>query len=187
MRITITHKLTITIIIFVILGGVVFFLLISPSVRSIREATRTIAERAQTEDEEFQRMRLLRRSFGEIGSIEEKINSLSKISISETDAEELIHQFELLAREHSVGEEVAASYHTFSSEEQEAHYGFPGSYTFTLSITGPLERVQAYFAAVESLPYYFSIPGVTIEKSTKTLDGTVLLSFNVTLFSSSAR
>lgn len=180
MRLTITHKLTITILIFIVCSIGIIFLVIVPSLRSITEVSNAMSKHVQSENDEFERIRLLRRSLTEIGTIKKSLDTVTSIAATKHEEEELIEEVEAIAYKHGVDQVLSVSYraHTDTSE-------FPGYYLFSFTAAGLLEQVRAYFAELEKLPFYLDIRRVTIEKSPKLGENMVTISFSAALNSSS--
>lgn len=180
MRLTITHKLTFTILIFIICSVGIIFFLILPALHSITETSQAMSKHVQSENDEFERIRLLRRSLTEITSIQSKLEKITRLSASKTEEENLIEQIETIAKKYTIDQVLSVSYH---ANEEGAE--FPGYYLFSFTSAGLLENIHAYFAELETLPYYLNIKRVTIEKSPKLGENIVTISFGATLNASS--
>lgn len=180
MRLTITHKLIFTMLVFATFGiGIIVFLIL-PSLQSITETSQAISSHVQSENDEFERIRLLRRSLTEIGSIDTKLEKTTKISATKSEEEDLIEEIDTIAKRHGVDQVLSVSYHAGEEGTE-----FSGYYLFSFNSAGLWENVRAYFAELESLPYYLNIKRVAIEKTPKLGDEVVTISFSATLKSSS--
>lgn len=176
MLFTINHKLILTILFFTACSiGILLFLII-PSLNSITEVAQAIAKHVQFENDEFEHIRLLRRSLTEIGTIDKKVEGITKISISKSEEENLIDKIETTAERHKIDQSLSVSYHTNEDTTE-----FPGYYLFTFTSAGLFENIRTYFAELESIPYYLSIRRVTIEKSPKLGTNSVTISFTATI------
>ncbi len=176
MRFTITHKLIFTIIFFFSAGIGVIFGFIFPSLNSITQTTDAMVAQVSADNEELERVRLLRRSLIEIDTIEENLSRTTAISITKSEEEKLIELIELIAERNGVDQELSVSYQPHEDQAQ-----FTGRYLFSFSTTGPLERIERYLAELESIPYYLSIRGLTIEKNSKLGENQVVMTFRATL------
>lgn len=180
MLFTINNKLTFTILLFTACSiGIVLFLIL-PSLNSITEVARAITKHVQFENDEFEHIRLLRRSLTEIGTVDKKLEGITKIAVSKLEEENLIEEIETIAKKHEIDQILSVSYHA-----SEGGVGSPGYYLFSFTSAGLFENVRAYFAELESIPYYLAIPRVTIEKTPKLGDDLVTINFTATINSSS--
>mgnify|MGYP003510463372 CR=1 FL=1 len=92
------------------------------------------------------------------------------------DPKKLIELIEFIAEQNGVEQELSVSYLPHEDQTQ-----FAGHYLFSFSTKGPLERIQSYLAQLESIPYYLSIKGLTIEKNSKLGENHVVITFSATL------
>lgn len=176
MRFTITHKLIFTIVFFFSAGIGVIFGFIFPSLNSITETTNAMVAQVTSDNEELDHVRLLRRSLIEIDTIEDNLSHITAISITKSEEEKLIELIEFIAERNGVEQELSVSYlpHDESSP-------FAGQYLFSFSTEGPLERIESYLVELETIPYYLSIKGLTIEKKSKLGENHVVMHFKATL------
>lgn len=180
MRFTITHKLIFTILLFAVCSICIIFFFILPPLKSITEASEAVARHVQFENGEFERIRLLRRSLTEIRTINKKLEGITKISINKSEEENLLDTFETIAKKYNIDQALSASYHTNNDATE-----FPGYYLFSFTSAGLFENIRAYFAEIESIPYYANIGRVTIEKSPKLGTNSVTITFTATINSTS--
>lgn len=176
MRLTITHKLILTIIFFFFAGIGIVFGLIIPSLHSITQTTDDMVAQVSADNEELDRVRLLRRSLIEIDTIEDDLSQTTAISITRSEEEHIIELIELIAKRNGVDQKLSVSFLPHQDTTQ-----FTGQYLFSFSTKGPLERIQRYLTEIESIPYYLSIKGLTIEKNSKLGENHVITSFKATL------
>ncbi len=159
MRLTITQKLALTISLFVVSGSAIVIFFILPALASIRQATESMAAHITSENNELERLRLLRRSLTEIDQIETNVATLDAVSISRSDEDEIIKRLETLASTHNVEQELSVSYNAEGGSPD-----FAGYYVFHFATQGSFSNIRAYLASLEQLPYYFIIPKMSIEK-----------------------
>ncbi len=176
MRFTITHKLVITILFFASLSIVIIMLLIRPSLKSITDTTNAMVAQVQSENAEFERVRLLRRSLSEIKTVREELSKTDRIATERSEENKLIGLIELIADKHNVQQELSVSF-----KEYETAGPFGGYYLFSFRTTGVFENIMSYLAELESIPYYLNIGKLDLEK-TSSLEGEfVTINFSATL------
>ncbi|MBP9732373.1 MAG: hypothetical protein KBD29_02870 [Candidatus Magasanikbacteria bacterium] len=176
MRFTITHKLIFTTTFFFSAGIGVIFGFIFPSLNSITQTTDAMVAQVSADNEELERVRLLRRSLIEIDAVEEDLSRTTAISITKSEEEKLIELIEFIAERNGVDQELSVSYQPYDDATQ-----FIGYYLFSFSTKGPLERIESYLVDLESIPYYLNIKGLTIEKNSKLGENHVVMTFRATL------
>ncbi len=176
MRFTITHKLIVTIIFFVSAGIGIIFGFIIPSLQSITQTTEAMVAQVSADNDELDRVRLLRRSLIAIDETETKLSQTTGISITRSEEEQIIELIEFIADQNGVEQKLSVSYLPHQDTTQ-----FAGRYLFTFSTQGTLERIEKYLVDLESIPYYLSIKRLTLEKSSKVGDNLVTLNFSATL------
>lgn len=180
MRISITYKLTATILILFSLSVGILFFFILPALRSIRSTTDAMVANIEAKNEEFERLRLLRKSLTEIDNIQTALAHTGRLSIPRSEEKQIIDEIEALALSHQVVQQLSVSYHTYETKTD-----FPGYYIFSFSATGSIEHIRSYLANLESLPYYFLIKKITLEKSPEGNRHDTRIQFNAVLNSSS--
>jgi hypothetical protein len=178
MRFTITQKLSITISLFIIAGAAIIFYLIIPAFSSIREATNAIVSQISSEEQELERLRLLRRSLTHIDTIESDLSDIAHISVSKAEEDTLIQHIEEIASTYSIEQSLSVSFNPDTTSPD-----FSGYYLFSVAAKGTYENIRAYLHHLESIPYYLVIPKITIEKTTGSIPGTpmILIRFNAVL------
>lgn len=181
MRISITYKLTATIFLLFSLSAGILFCFILPALRSIKSTTDAMVANIEAKNEEFERLRLLRKSLTEIDTIQTTLAHTSRLSIPRSEEKQIIDEIESLALSHHVVQQLSVSYHAYENKTD-----FPGYYIFSFSVTGSIEHVRSYFANLESLPYYFLIKKIILEKNPEGNRHDVTLQFNAVLNSSSS-
>lgn len=182
MRFTITQKLTVTILLFISAGVGIVFYFILPAITSIRETTDAMVSQIASEDQELDRLRLLRRSLTEIDQIEKDLSLIDHISVTKGTEDILIKDIESIAKKHSIDQSLSASFSPDGGSPD-----FSGYYVFHFSAKGTFENVREYLLEIERLPYYFIIPKITIEKTTSnnSSEPLVLIQFSAILNSTS--
>ncbi|PLX26599.1 hypothetical protein C0581_04165 [Candidatus Parcubacteria bacterium] len=143
-RISLKHKiLLITIIIF---GGILFIAagIILPSIKYIDGIKHEIEQTEAQLEEQYQKIRLLKKSINELAEVKQKTQKLKTITIAQGDELRVIQELEQLAPKHGVQQSLGVSYGD-------------SAYTFSFQVSGDFYKLIKYVYDLETLPYYINI------------------------------
>lgn len=182
-QIQLKHK--IILITFLILIGVllVVAMIIAPSVRYIKTIRHQIEVTEAQIEEQYQKVRLLKKSINELNSIKKNIEAFEHITIKKGDELRVIRELEQTALSNNVQQDLGVA---FTEKGPGIKYSF---YTFTFKNQGDFQNLINHLHALEKLPYYISIDAIEFTKPTNSRGQTVdsneiILNFTGNIFSS---
>lgn len=146
-------------------------LIIVPSVRYINTIKQTIELTESRMEQQYQRIRLLKKSISELTKIRQHINQFEHISIESGDELSVIRSIEQLAQTHNVNQQFK-----LSSNDPQANL------SFDFNVSGSYLNLLHYIRGLETFPQYVSIEKMTLSKSAKEKTQYATLSFSATIF-----
>jgi len=126
--------------------------IILPSVRYINTMKQEIEHTEAQLEEQYQKIKLLKRSINEIEEIKQNTKKFYSITMGKGNELQLIEQLEQLATTHHVAQNLGVSYND-------------NIYTFSFKINGEFTDVMNYLQSLEQFPYYINISAIGLNKS----------------------
>lgn len=166
--------------IFVVLLCITFFIVI-PSVRYISTITTDINRTNSELEDQYQKIRLLKKSISELSTIQQETNLLKETTITKGDELTVIRELESIASDTGVSQNMGVSFVEKGKDAKRDHY------VFTFKTRGDIASLVAYINRIEHIPYYMIIDSLTIAKPEKQIADAahdLLLSFEATVYSS---
>lgn len=149
----------------------IVILIIVPSVRYIYTIKNTIEFTESRMEEQYQRIRLLKKSINELDTIREHVAEFETSMITDGDELSVIRLLEQLAQTHDVSQQFKLSASDNSN-----------TLSFDFSVTGSYQRILAYIRGLEVFPYYVSIERMVLHKPTKDTNNYVTATFSAAIF-----
>ncbi len=177
------HKIVIFTLI--ILGGVLLVIgaVITPSIRYITSIRHQIETTEAQLEEQYQKIRLLKKSINELNTIKKEIAPFEHIMVEKGQELRVIRELEQTALANNIKQDLGVS---FTEKAPGIKHGY---YTFSFKCQGEYQDLMNHLYALEQLPYYVIIDALEFGKQTDTrgnaLDtGDVVLKFSAKIFSS---
>ncbi|OGH85888.1 MAG: hypothetical protein A2493_02470 [Candidatus Magasanikbacteria bacterium RIFOXYC12_FULL_33_11] len=162
-----TIQLIISTLVVVFLATIIVILVILPAIKQIKNLKDDIQNIEQKSEDQYKKIKLLKKSIAELDTIKEKINPIRQSIIEKNEAINLIQELEDLAIEKKVTQ-------TLTIQE-----GAEKSFILNFSIRGTFYDCLQYLYTLEQLPFYLIIDSLSW---TKTAEQTVSLSFSASVF-----
>ncbi len=182
-RMPLKHK--IILLTLLILAGILFvaFLIIMPSVKYITTMRHNIEMTEAQIEEQYQKIRLLKKSINELDTIKENTEQFSYITIKKGEELRVIQELEHAALLYEINQDLGVAF------TQKDTYTKKSFYTFTFKNSGTFEQLVAHIQALERLPYYLIIENMQFSKpqdrqGNATSDDKVTVSFSGIIYSS---
>lgn len=152
-------------------------LIIIPSIRYIQNIKHDIEFTEAQLEENYQKMKLLKKSFQEVYSIKEETNKFNYITVKKGEELNIIRELERLAELHHISQTISVSLNekpVQTDDKTDATKKRP-HYIFSFKNEGTFKDHLAYLEALEHLPYYILIDGMNFVAAPKS--GRVNLTF----------
>jgi len=163
-HIKLSHKITfITTGILIILGLIISFILV-PSVRYIFYIKHEIDITNSELEEQYQKIRLLKKSIQELDIIKIQAEEFKQATISKGNELAVIQQFEFIARKNNVDQNLAVSFVEKSKDVTREYY------IFNFKIHGEYNNILHYMQDIERLSFYIITDAIILEKPNKQAD-----------------
>ena len=177
------HK--ILLITFFILGGVLLVIgtIITPSIRYITGIRHQIEVTEAQLEEQYQKIRLLKRSINELDTIQKNTQPFKSITIEKGQELRMIRELEQTALVNNIKQDLGVE---FTERGPGVKQGY---YTFTFKCQGEYKNLMNHLQALERLPYYVIIDALDLTKLTNTRGQTldtnnIIMNFNGRIYSS---
>ncbi|MFH0857292.1 MAG: hypothetical protein V1848_00920, partial [Candidatus Magasanikbacteria bacterium] len=143
-----------------IISGVIIF----PAVHRMNELKTYISSSHRELEDQFTRIKLLKKSLQELSSVQSTTENFKKASIQKGSELEIIKIFENLAQKHQIQQNLSVSSFETQKNPKAKPEISPYYYTFTFPNTGEYVNQMEYLEDIEHLPFYTIIDAVTINK-----------------------
>lgn len=157
-------------LIFLILVGIIMFVII-PSLRYIYSIKNTIELTEARMEEQYQRIRLLKKSINELSLIKTQTTEFDHVRVKTGDELSVVRNLERLAEEKKVSQQFKLS----TSENGK-------NLVFNFNVNGTFKNLIPYIRSLETFEYYMAIEKMTFGKSPKEATGNITLTFTGTVF-----
>jgi Tfp pilus assembly protein PilO len=150
-----------------LLSTAIIIFIIYPAVNYIKKLKIEIQKIEQDSEDQYQKIKLLKKSVAELDTIKEKSKLLEQSLVNKDDAIKLIKELEELAISKNVEQSLNIK------------EGINDSFVFGLAVRGTFYETLQYLHSLEHLPFYVAIDSLNW---TKVDQQNVLISFNATVF-----
>ncbi|MBI2436306.1 MAG: hypothetical protein HYV41_00990 [Candidatus Magasanikbacteria bacterium] len=168
---TLTQKILILISIIFVGILMIVLLVIIPSIRYIHAIKNTIELNESRMEEQYQKIRLLKKSISELSTIKHKVAIFDTVLIASGDELSAIRLIEKLAETYDVSQQFKLS----GTENTD-------TLSFDLSVTGSYSHILNYLRGLETFPYYVSIEKMILTTPPKEKTEQVTITFSATFF-----
>lgn len=160
-------KILVSSLIIILLGATIIVFVILPTVKYIKNLKIDIQKIEQDSEDQYQKIKLLKKSIAELETVKENSKKLEQGMINKDDTIKLIQELEDLAIEKKVIQNL------------NIQEGPENSFVFSFSVRGTFYDTLQYLHSLEQLPFYVIINSVNWSKVD---DQNVVLSFNASIF-----
>lgn len=182
-RMQLKHK--IVLITLLILGGVMLVVgaVITPSIRYITGIRHQIETTEAQLEEQYQKIRLLKKSINELERIKKDTQNFEYITVKKGQELRVIRELEQTALANNIKQDLGVEY---TEKGQGVKQGY---YTFTFKCQGSYQNLMGHLYALEQLPYYVIIDKIDLAKQTnnrgQAIDTSdIVMNFSAKIYSS---
>lgn len=162
-----TAKMILSTIMVILLATSMIVFVILPAVKKIQMLRMDIQSTEQTSEDQYKKIKLLKKSISELDTIREKVKPLEQTVINKDEAIKLIQDLENLAQEKNVAQ-------TLNIQD-----GPNKNFILNFSVRGSFYDCLQYLYALEHLSFYIVIDSISW---TKIDEQNVSLAFSASVF-----